>query len=275
MSTQVSVLMSVLNGERYLHGAIDSILGQTFTCFEFIVIDDGSNDGTAEILSSYRDPRIRVIRSEQRAGVAATLNKGLGLASGEYIARQDADDISLPDRLQKQWAFLKDHPEVGVLGTWVHLIDEDGRVISDWHPPEHHAMIAWAQLFSSALAHPSIIFRRRVVVDAGGYPQEAAEDFALWAQLAPLTRFANLPETLVLYRRHEDAVTMAHQNLIHNNTLQVLRCTSSTLLNRQTDLIEATYLDAISSGRALASAAERSEERRVGKECRSRWSPYH
>src|SRR2546423_6687976 len=126
MRPRVSVLMPVYDVAKYLREAIDSILGQTFTDFEFIIIDDASTDRSAEIINSYNDPRIRFIQNEKNVGLIATLNRGLDLAYGEYLARMDQDDVSLPERLAKQVAFMETASDVAASGTWARDIDDKG-----------------------------------------------------------------------------------------------------------------------------------------------------
>ena len=122
---KVAVLMSVYNGEKYLREAINSILSQTFNDFEFLIINDGSTDGTADILKSYTDSRIKIINNEKNIGLTKSLNKGLKIAKGEYIARQDADDISMPERLKEEVAFLEIHKDYAVVGTFVKILNEN------------------------------------------------------------------------------------------------------------------------------------------------------
>jgi glycosyltransferase involved in cell wall biosynthesis len=129
---KVSVVMSVYNGEKYLCEAIDSILNQTFENFEFLIVNDGSTDRTLEILQSYRDPRIKVINNERNIGLTASLNKGLKIAKGEYVARMDADDVSFPHRLEQQKAFLDRNPRVAMVGSWAEVIDESGKTQETW-----------------------------------------------------------------------------------------------------------------------------------------------
>lgn len=196
---KITVLMPVYNADRHLREAMDSILGQTFTDFEFLVIDDGSTDGTAEIVSSYGDPRIRLVQNEQNLKLAATLNRGLDLARGEYVARMDADDISLPARLAWQAAFLDAHPEVGLCGTGARAFGEASFLMPNPTGPEE---IRAKLLFDSALVHPSVMLRRRLVDERGlRYPLlPHFEDYALWQSAARAFPLANLPETLLLYR---------------------------------------------------------------------------
>ena len=199
----VSVLMSVYNGENYLSEAVESILNQTFRDFELIIIDDGSTDRTAEILAEYerRDMRVRFY-SQAREGLIATLNRGIELSRGRYIARMDADDVSYPTRLEKQVAFLEAHPNVGVCGTW--RVIAGGLVI---RYPVQDAVIRSYLIFDTLLAHPTVMMRKALFETGIRYPAyEHAEDFGLWVQLADHTRFANLPEVLLFYRSHPEQV---------------------------------------------------------------------
>ena len=213
MEPCVSVLMSVYNGERYLEEAIESILNQTFRDFEFIIINDGSADGTAGILAHYQrvDDRVRVYDQENR-GLVASLNRGGQLARGEYIARMDADDVSLPERLRKQVDYMETHPEVGVMGTQMKQIDEKGRLLSAFDAPLAHEAILWKMLFECAIAHPTVLMRRHLLIEAGGYDPSYAhiEDTELWSRLIWVTRFANHRESLFLRRWHKESVCNLH-----------------------------------------------------------------
>lgn len=196
---RVTVLMPVYNAEAYLREAIDSILSQTFTDFEFLIIDDGSTDTSAEIVQSYDDPRIRFVRNAQNLRLAQTLNKGLDLAIGEYVARMDADDISLPERLTKQVEFLDAHPEVGIVGVWARAFGEANFSIPQPADPE----VARAKLlFDSCLVHPAVLIRRSLL-DFHGLryqPLPHFEDYELWQRAARLFPIANIPEWLFRYR---------------------------------------------------------------------------
>ena len=203
---QLSVLMTVYNGDDFLHKSIDSILDQTYTNFEFIIVDDGSRDRTWRILKEYeaKDQRIVLLRNGTNMGVPRSSNKGLGIARGQYVARMDADDISMPERLAVQVAFLDEHPEVGVVGSFVQLFDLDETLGNVWHYPTRHALIKWSLCFHSPLAHPSVVFRRAIVEHIGGYDDAfpASHDRDLWLRLSSVTRFANLPKVYLKYRDH-------------------------------------------------------------------------
>ena len=149
MSPQVSVVMPVYNGERYLAEAIASILGQTFADFEFIIVDDGSSDGSPEIVREYaqRDSRILSVFLEKNQGEASARNRGIERASGKYIAAMDSDDISLPDRLRLQLEFLNKNPTIGVLGGNVWVIDQDYKFLGQSKLPQEHPLIAWGLFF--------------------------------------------------------------------------------------------------------------------------------
>ena len=214
-SLRLTVLMSVYNGEKYLREAVDSILSQTFRDFEFLIINDGSSDGTAQILESYDDPRMRIVYNEENIGLTRSLNKGLKLARGEYIARMDADDISLPERLEKQVEFLDAHPEVGVLGTWVEVIDGEGTVGQVWRSPQvptSPALLNWTLMFHNCLPHPSAMMRLRVIEGMGGYDPEIryAQDYDLWARASLITDLTNLSQVLLRRRVAAEAVTGRH-----------------------------------------------------------------
>lgn len=199
----IDVVMPVYNGERFLSAAIDSVLGQTFSDFTFHIVDDGSKDGTADILARYAgmDRRIVVHTQPHNVGLAAALNVGCRAGSADLIARMDADDISLPDRFSCQVAFLADHPDVGVLGTFVQVLDEHGGLGEVWPCPAQPGLAAWSMLFYCSLAHPTIMMRRSALESAGFYPVGyAAEDYALFMRLLNRTRLMSLPEVLLRYR---------------------------------------------------------------------------
>ena len=204
----VSVVMPVYNGEKYVAQAIESILAQTFTDFELIIVDDGSRDRSPEIIRAYekRDERIRFIQLEANEGQANVRNRATALAHGEFIASMDCDDVCLPERLQKQVDYLQRHPAIGVLGAGAQAVDEDLRRLYDFDLPQRHALIAFNLFVGSFFIHPTVMMRREVLESVGGYERDrrTAIDVELWTRLMWRTRFANHPETLLLYRRHGD-----------------------------------------------------------------------
>ena len=199
---EVTVLMPVFNGARYLRVAIESILQQTFTDFEFLVIDDGSTDNSPEIVSSYNDARIRLVRRGKNIGLIATLNEGLELARGDLVARMDADDISYPDRLEKQLAVMRENPRLVLLGSDVDIIDENGTLISYEPKPVGDKGLKLILSVICAIAHPTVIFRKEPVLKVGGYAEafHYAEDYDLWTRLTQEGEFCNLPFSLLKYR---------------------------------------------------------------------------
>jgi hypothetical protein len=207
----VTVLMPVYNAERYLAIALESVLGQTFAQFQFLVIDDGSTDHSMSILRRYarHDVRLKIISRENR-GLVATLNEGLEAARGEFVARMDADDISLPRRLEMQVSYMEAHDDVVCLGGYYQLIDHRGRMLTTMTPPNEHAALE-AQLLvgHTPICHPSAIMRRAVALGAGGYDPKMmlAEDLDLWLRLGEIGNLAVLPVPLVQYRLHGKSVS--------------------------------------------------------------------
>lgn len=222
MNPRVSVLMSVQDGEQYLREAIDSILGQTFKDFEFIIINDGSTDRTAEIISSYRDPRMRIVNNATNLGLPASLNHGLDVAAGDYIARMDADDVSLPERLSKQVSFMDAHPEIAASGTWAKDIDADGRKFSTRCLPfgERMKYEFWRP---SPIVHPSAIIRKSHLGDLRyDIRIPHAQDYDLWLALKAGHELGNLPEFLLLYRVHPASTTSRHRGSQIRSTHEIV-----------------------------------------------------
>ncbi len=204
---KISVIMPVYNGEKYLKEAIDSILAQTYADFEFIIIDDGSSDSSPEIVKSYADKRIRFYANEENMGVARTLNRGLDLATGEYIARMDADDISLPKRFEKQAKYLDKHPKVGVLGCGTESFGEG--MISNFSKPKASSAEYKANLFfNTCVAHPAVMIRKSAIKE-NRYEIEynGLEDYVLWWRIAKDYKIYSLTEILLRYRKHKEQVT--------------------------------------------------------------------
>lgn len=201
MNPEISVIMPVYNDGYCVASAIESVLGQSTGDFEFIIVDDGSTDDTPTVLDGYArsDARVRILRNGKNAGITASLNRGLAVSRGEFVARHDADDTSLPDRFDRQRVFLGRNPDVGVVGTWVDYVDEAGAFLGRWMTPESPVMVRWNLLFGNALAHPSVMMRREVVLQCGGYAEAIrfAQDYDLWLRLLPNTDLANLPEVHV------------------------------------------------------------------------------
>lgn len=200
---EVSIVMPAYNAAATLDDAVCSILGQTFRDFEFIIVDDGSTDDTARMLQKYAkaDCRLRVF-PQANEGMISALNRGCRLARGRYIARMDADDISLPRRIERQMEFLEHHPEIGILGTWASRIDENGCVVGDWCLSPKPKVLRWTHFFSVCVIHPSVMMRREVLEKLNFYRPDAihAEDRDLWLRASAITEFSNMPEILLKYR---------------------------------------------------------------------------
>lgn len=209
---RVSVVMPVYNGERYVRAAIDSILTQSFRDFELVIINDGSTDGSAQVIESYRDSRIVYVCNPENTGLASVRNKGLDIARGEYIAWLDCDDISLPDRLKMQVDLLDANPLIGLCGTWVKTID--GTTEDIWQYPTNPEFIRARMLFDDPLATSSIMMRADCVRERGlrfNLDHPPAEDYELWERISQHWRATNIPEVLTLYRIHpmQTSVTKA------------------------------------------------------------------
>jgi glycosyltransferase involved in cell wall biosynthesis len=203
---RVSVLLPVRDGARFLREALESVLAQTLSDLELLVVDDGSTDETPEILASVTHERLRVLRQEH-AGLVAALERGLAEARAPFLARMDADDVSLPQRLERQLAALTDG--VGLVGCGVERIDETGRVLGSHMLPPDDAALRRRLLLRNPFAHGSVVVRREALERAGGYRADygANEDYDLWRRIARDWELAAVPEILYRYREHPAAVT--------------------------------------------------------------------
>jgi glycosyltransferase involved in cell wall biosynthesis len=227
MNPTVSVALAVYDAGQYLALAVESILAQRFADFELIAVDDGSRDGSLTILERFavRDPRVRVI-ARPHEGLVATRNAALAAARGEFVAVMDADDLAHPERLARQVAFLRAHPEVLVVGAEVEIVDPEGWPIRKGGVPLDHASIDAALMRGrgEAITHPVATFRRDALRAAGGYRQgcQQAEDLDLYLRLAERGRLANLPETLLRYRHHLRKTSNARAEENRRSTNEVL-----------------------------------------------------
>lgn len=208
MTPQLSVIMSTYNNASTVGDAVASILGQSFPDFEFILIDDGSTDNTGAILSGFADQRLKLLRNDTNIGLTRSLNIAIAISSGRYLARQDADDISMPQRFEKQFRFLDTHPDVALLGTARATLDNSGNIIATTKLPEHPDYNRF--LKSNCLVHGSIMLRREVMEKVGGYNEDfrLSQDYELWLRIARTYRIANLLEPLYGVRRHSERITL-------------------------------------------------------------------
>lgn len=232
---RVTVLLPVHNGEPYLAAAVQSILAQGFADFELLIIDDGSTDRSCEIIGSFADPRIRLLRNARNLRLIATLNRGLEEARGEYVARMDADDVSLPGRLEAQVSFLDQNPGVGVVGTAVQLIDAQGTPGAAVRFPVTHTLIRWALCFISPIAHPAAMMRKAVVSGLGGYSAQAlhCEDYDLWWRASAVTQLANLKDVLLQLRKHDGNITVRHASIHDDTAVELCRAALSGILHEE------------------------------------------
>lgn len=207
---RVTVLMSVHNGGRWLRTAIDSVLAQTWRDFEFLILDDASTDDSAAQIEGCGDPRIRLIRLPENIGLTRSLNTGLREARGEFVARQDSDDLSAPKRLAQQVAFLDGHREVALIGAQARLIDADGHSRGARDLPLETVGIRWLSLLDNPIIHTSAMFRTALVRDElGGYDESfpCCQDYDLWARVLARHAARNLPERLVSVREHAASIS--------------------------------------------------------------------
>lgn len=201
----VSVVMPVYNAAATVEAAVRSLLAQTHEHLEILVVDDGSVDGSPDLVAGLRDSRIRLVRQEHR-GLVATRNHGCALAQGAYIAPLDADDLSHPRRIAAQLEYLEGHPGVGLVGTWARLVSDEQEE-GTFHPPVSDPALRRYLLWDSPFVHSAVMFRRAALQGAGGYPEGLAEDYRLWIRIARSWKIANLPEVLVTHRIHRASYT--------------------------------------------------------------------
>ena len=219
----VSVVLPVYNAENYLKEAIDSILNQTYENFELIVIDDGSKDHSLEIISNYKDKRIKVLDNEKNHGIVYTLNKGIENSTGKYILRMDADDISLPDRIEKQVEFMERHPDIGICAG---LAETFGALNGKAYLPAITSdEVKCSLLFDTTLAHPTVIMRSHILREHHlRYQNYIAEDYMMWVLALDYCKLYVLPKVVLKYRVTEKSLT--------------------AVLNKKEDLKAETYLKA-------------------------------
>lgn len=221
---RVTVLMPVYNGEQYLRETMDSILGQVFSDFEFLIVDDGSTDGSAAIIDSYKDERIRVLKNPTRLKLSGALNRGFDEARGQYIARMDADDISLPNRLAIQVAFLDQHKDMGLCGSWVKMFGN--RKTTIYRAPVGYEHIRAKALFDNPFVHPSVMLRKalfdrhKLRYDGSYYP---TEDYELWTRAVPCFPCDNIPKVLLHYRVHPNSMTTSDWSRMDGKGLLIAR----------------------------------------------------
>lgn len=229
----VTVLMSVYNGEKYLSEAIESILNQTYKNFEFLIIDDGSTDSSKKIVKSYNDSRIKLIENEENIGLTRSLNKGIELSKGKYIARMDADDISFPERLEKQVDFMENHEDVAVCGSWFRVIDDKGNLLSEVKTQINHEFLFFELFFKNPMGHATTIMRKSVIEHIGRYDPDyvRTQDYDLWFRIIESGyKIHNIDRILIYYRKHENMVSIVESNLQEVNAQKVIKALIQKML---------------------------------------------
>jgi glycosyltransferase involved in cell wall biosynthesis len=217
MKAKISVVMSCYNSERWVEGSVESVLAQTFGDFEFIVIDDGSTDGTCGIIKRYanKDPRIKII-TKANTGLADSLNVGIDQAEGEWIARIDADDLCMPDRLEKQLKFVSTDPDVVLLGSGSIMVDERGNFVRQYvYPGAHRELVKNLEYDKRFFSHSSAFFNKHACEKVGRYNPlfRRAQDRDLWLRLSEVGALASLPEPLIKLRIHQNSVSHGEPNI--------------------------------------------------------------
>ncbi len=217
--------MTMFDAAPYLRSSVESILGQTFGDFEFVIVDDGSRDDSVAIVESYRDPRIRLVRNERNKGQTPCLNQGLALARGMWVARQDADDLSRPRRLERQMERLRQDENLALLGCQAWLVDERGKFTGLLDVAAGPESIAWAGLWENPFVHTAAVFRREVVAGLGGYDESfrICQDYDLWMRVAAEHPAANLSARLVVYRHVAQSLQHSGRETVRAESERVLR----------------------------------------------------
>jgi len=226
---RVSVLMTMFNAGAYLRPAIESVLAQSYRDFELIIVDDGSADESVNVAEGFADSRIRLIRNAANRGQTACLNQGLALARGEFLARQDQDDLSRPDRLEKQARFLEDHPEIVLLGANAEEIDGSGRLLGRTDLPRDTLAIRWGNILFNSFLHSAVIFRTDVIRgEFGGYDEAYwCQDYALFSRVTRRHAVANLAEPLISLRVHPESMMRSQTSRLEFETNRILRANLS------------------------------------------------
>lgn len=199
---KVSVIMPVFNQAKYLESAIQSILDQTYSNFELLILDDGSNDKSREIIKSFKDKRIKFYSHKQNMGLSKSLNFLINKARGNYIARMDGDDISMPNRLKIQLEFLDRNKKVAIVGSWAKIINDNGQIIGEIKKPSQHFDIRKTILSDNPFIHSSVMFRKEIILALGAYDQRLiySQDYDLWLRLVIKYKSVNLAKYLLSFR---------------------------------------------------------------------------
>ncbi len=219
----VSVLMPVYNGERYIAEAMESVFAQTFRDFELLIVEDGSTDNSLSVIQKFNDERLRVLRNDGNKGLMVTRNRAIQESKGRYLAFLDCDDVALPTRMEKQVAYLEAHPEIGLLGSWVQPIDEEGKNSGEvWQKDASPEEIP-STLFCDNYFSQSSVMIRREVLSVGLYREASVEDYDLWIRIVRVYKTWNLQEVLVRHRIHSTRTTVRQGSMVWDQDKKVLR----------------------------------------------------
>lgn len=256
---KVSVLTALFNAEKTLAASIDSILAQSYQDFELIIIDDCSKDSSSQVISTFKDPRIVYFRNERNMGLSASLNRALKNARGDYIARHDADDISLPERLKLQVQSLDANVEVGVIGAQMDVMDQYNRLIAQYPLPTSHGLLAWLLFFDRSFAHPTVMMRKELLERVDGYDESlrVSQDHELWTRLVRITRFANLPDSLVHYRSDVDGKSFLKAQQQYSNRMRSRQKLAAELLGTEISSTQMRWMDISQKDPCLLSLNQR------------------
>jgi glycosyltransferase involved in cell wall biosynthesis len=237
--------MPVYNAEKWLTQSVNSILGQTLTNWELIIVNDGSTDGSAQLLEQFSDPRIRVLH-QANAGVSAALNKALEYCNAPYIARQDADDVSKPDRLLKTFQYLEENESIGLVGCHADVIDEFGNLRTHLQHPTSDAVIRYQMLWDSAFVSSTTMFRKSCIDEVGNFytGNDRFVDFDMWSRISKNYRLANIPEALLYYRE----LTSGLSHVTKNSSQRVMNQRKVNIGILFPDFIEAELVGLARSG---------------------------
>jgi glycosyltransferase involved in cell wall biosynthesis len=240
---RISVVMPVYNREQYLKESVESILNQTFTDFEFIIVDDQSTDSSWSIIQEYanNDSRIIAVKNTEKKGCYSARNCGNRLAKSKYIAVMDSDDISLPHRLQTQFDFMEQNPEIGICGSWAKMFGDKDEIMQTL---QNHEEIRDFNFFYCSMIHPSVIFRNKNLI-LYSENRSSAQDYDLWSRMIDKLKFANIPEVLLLYRVHNEQIGSAKKAEQDNNANLVRINNLSTIGINLTEQEKQIYLDII------------------------------
>jgi len=251
---EISVVMTVYNGERFIAEAVESILNQTFRNFELIIVDNCSQDRTCEMIENYRDERIRFIKNKENVGQTKALNIGIKQSRAALIARMDADDVSEVDRLAVQYEYLEKHPDITVVGSWCRDIDVNGKIIQNFKSPTDSlwincCLLGSGDLTSWSISHPTVLIRRSALEGVGLYDEEDVgngypQDYALWIKMIEKYKFANIPRYLLQYRVLSKSESRSFENeaLKHRSKLTMQRLRKCLPNFNENDLINLSLM---------------------------------